>query len=31
LNLSNNHINSGDNISPTYSELQGILQYDINF
>ena len=31
FNLSNNHIGSADAINPTYTELQGILQYDINF
>jgi hypothetical protein len=31
FNISNNKVNSGDNINPTYSELQGILQYEINF
>jgi vancomycin permeability regulator SanA len=31
LNLSNNHVGSGDNINPGYTEFQGMLQYDINF
>ena len=31
FNLSNNSINSGDKFNPSYSELQGILQYEINF
>ena len=31
FNLSNNHVNSGDNLSPSFTELQGVLQYDIYF
>lgn len=31
FNLTNNNVNSGDNYSPSFSELQGILQYEINF
>jgi len=31
LNLSNNSINSNDKYNPSYSELQGVLQYEINF